>query len=298
MLRSAIIGADAVGVYEDRSQLTGAPLLESLLFHHDLYPRLRCSSRINQDLMGTAAASPLRDLLSGSRVALVCPSALVGWLRGRPEEHWRDQGFAVRLVTGLDDLRDVAGAVGLLGARRAEFDAVLVVGNVAAKPLCSRLARELDVVALDVGEAASRLLHPRYAGGTNPLVFLRAEVNRYLQQMRSDAPYPHSEFEGRLIRPRGGGAIYYVERGALREVLSPSLLRLFDHEPTEVEPGAITLMRRAMPLCAVHEPLTNHYVLLDGKKVPLDLGITTVVVDDLRLDAVPDDDRELNLAGE
>jgi hypothetical protein len=51
-------------------------------------------------------------------------------------------------------------------------------------------------------------------------------------------------------------------------------------------------MRRGAPLCAVHEPLGEPYVLLDGRKVPVDLGIPIVAVDDMALEPLADNDRE------
>jgi hypothetical protein len=167
-LRHAILTADAVGVTEDRSIPTAAPLLEQVLFHYDLYPRLRCSVTVSSDLRAadcatgtTLGPAPLQRLLKGRRVALVWPGGVAGPAGKGHASYRRSHGFDVCWEVGLDDMYELESAFAALAADRGAYDVVLTVGGVPTKVLCSRLARELDVVALDMGRATlDDIVHP------------------------------------------------------------------------------------------------------------------------------------------
>jgi GT2 family glycosyltransferase len=294
-LRHAILTADAVGVTEDRGTPAGAALLEELLFHYDLYPRLRCAATVSSDLRGggsTPSPSPLQRLLKGRRVALVCPSAVAGRAGADHEAYRRSEGFDVRCEVGLDDMDELESAFAALATDRGAYDIVLTVGGVPTKALCSRLARELDVVALDMGWVTlDDIVHPLLDGGHNPLVTLRRDVESYLLKTRAPTstpvPAPHA-LDGRLVRVPGETSVYYIERGTARELLHPGLQRLFDAEPVEIAPTAFLAIPRGTPLCAVHEPLSGPYVLIDGRKLKLELELPVVAIEDLALKAIPD----------
>lgn len=171
-LRQAIIGADAVSVLEDRSRFPGAPLLELLLFHYDLYPRRRCSADVGGVLMGidpvtgiAAGASFLGELVQGRRVAVVGPRTLAPALPSSDRDGAEDHGFDVRVSVGLDDLDEVEPVFQTLAAQRGAFDVVLTTAAVPAKLLCSRLARESGVVALDLGAGLDDVIRRGYRTG-------------------------------------------------------------------------------------------------------------------------------------
>ena len=158
-LRRAIVSADMLGVVTDRESFVGAPLLEAILFHHDLYPASFCPVGIAGGLLG--GAIPLAAALEGRRVALVCAKRLAQWDH---QQHHREAqwalGFDVRRAMGLDGLDELRFVFEGLASDRAEYEVVLASGGVAAKALCGRLARELDLVALDLGSALDELLYP------------------------------------------------------------------------------------------------------------------------------------------
>ncbi len=287
-LRQAIIGADAVGVQTDRDEAAGAPLLERTMFHYDLYPRLRCGPDVARELMAELPA-----LLGDRRVALVCPTVLAGRAgRVARRAHQRELGFDVRLAVGLDDTRRVAFAFAELAARRESFDVVLVAAAVPGVLLCSRLARQLDVVALDLGRALAGVVR---APGDSALVGLAGEVAAYLRGRAFPLADPPHPLEGSLIRPRGEADVFYVERGEARQVVHPGLLALFEHEPAEVEPNLVLALPRGLPLCAVQGPLTAPCVLLDGRRVTVRLAMPVVAVEDPALAELPADERELSI---
>ncbi len=303
MLRRAILAADAVGVIEDRSRVVWTPLLERLLFHYDLYPRLLCSAQVGHRLRGLDPASGfpsgpslLAPMLEGRRVAIVCPKGVRDGGDERHEAHRRACGFDVRLTVGLDDTQELDAAFGALATDRGAYDVVLTVGAVPSKALCVRLARELDVVALDMGWGGlGDIVHPRLDNGRNSLVRLRGEVETYLDAVQAVTPPTAHEFEGKLVQARDGGPIFYIERGLARKLTHPALLSLFDHEPVQVPRAVLITTPCGTPLCAVHEALTQPYVLLDGRKVLVHVGIPTIAVPDMALDPIPVDEREVTL---
>jgi hypothetical protein len=122
---------------------------------------VRCSAQINLALLGIdpatgerAGAGPLGELLTGRRVALVGPSR-----PARPDQG----GFDVRVTAILDDMSELELVTDRLSVQRAEFDAVLSTAAVPGKVLCARLARELGVVALDLGGALEQIPPARVA---------------------------------------------------------------------------------------------------------------------------------------
>ena len=284
-VRNAIIDADAVGVTETRDTFAGAALLEQLLFHLDLYPRLRCSAAINHELLGIdpgtgriGRQAPLVSALAGRPVALAGPTGLVGWAAWQRREHLRRRGLDARLVVGLDGLDEVERALLELGEQRELYDAVLVCGGPAAKSLCARLARELEVVALDIGDALDRELLPRYRPGSAAARAAR-DISRYLRQLSSAPGEPH-ELDGRLVRVPGQPGVWYVERGRARLLVHRALVALFEQAPVEIEAETLASLPEGVPLGVVHERLVGTYLLVDGQKRPVDFALPFAVAND------------------
>jgi GT2 family glycosyltransferase len=170
-IRRAIIDADCVGVVTDRTGWDPASLLERLLFHYDLYPRVRYPAEIVDELLGVDPRSGeggdggrLLELLADRAVAVACP-ADVAEIVNRHGSPRATGARAPRLAVSLDDLADADRALVALAAQRESFDAVLVGAGVAGIRLCTRLARELDVPAIDVGHALDGLLGVRASEG-------------------------------------------------------------------------------------------------------------------------------------
>jgi hypothetical protein len=142
------------------------------------------------------------------------------------------------------------------------------------------------VVALDLGFPLARFLHPGYNQRSARLARARWEVQEYLRGLRAPEPDPRHPLEGRLVRTPGGPTVY-VERGRTRLVEHPALLALFDHEPQVVAAEAVEALPRGAPLAVVHERLTGPFVLLDGRRRAVELGVTLLEVDDLALTEIP-----------
>ena len=174
-IRRAIIDADCVGVVTDRTDGDPASLLERVLFHYDLYPRIRYPAEIVDDLLGVEPASEhgrdggrLLKLLADRPVAVACPADLAKIVNRHASP--RATGVLTpRLAVAVDDLADTDRALLALAAQRESFDAVLVGAGIAGIRLCTRLARELDVPAIDVGHALDGLLGVRASEGAASL---------------------------------------------------------------------------------------------------------------------------------
>ena len=203
---------------------------------------------------GARSDPPLRRLLAGKRVALVCPTAAADWHSASQDSYRRRNGIEVALTVSLDDVRDLESVFDTLAANRGAYDVVLSAATVASKILCARLARELNVVALDLGLGAlDDIVHPRLEAGRNPLVALRADVEAYLRQGDEADGAGEHEFEGRLLYVEEGGPRFYIERGMAREVTHGALLALFDQEPVRVPRGVLL----GTPTGAALSPSTN-----------------------------------------
>lgn len=303
LLREAIIGADAVGVAVSRDVHEAADLLEQVLFHFDLYPPLRCASDINFRLLGIdpqsreeTGGSLLGTRLRGRRVAVVCPAALASSLR--PAELSHRLGYDVGVVTALDDLSEIHTSLLELATYRDRFDVVLVAGDIPAKILCSRLARGLNCVAIDVGHALDERFHALYNRQSASLVATRWSVAAYLREAASEQVGPSHPLDGSLIRVAGTARYFYVERGRARRV-APALRDLFKSPPVDVDSEVVTRLLPGAPVCAVQGNWVGPVALIDGKRVPVGLGTRVVNVDDFQLlrlpvadgsDLVPDGD--------
>ena len=257
---------------------------------------------MSHDLLGvdpatgeSVARPPLLGVLKGRHLAAVCPAALTDLVtreaRDRslrlPEDQVRRDELDVRLAVSLDDMSEIDNVVTALGAQREAYDAVLVLGDLPARLACVQIARELEVAALDLGLPLARFLHPGYNARSAELARRRWELEEYLRRLNTPAPDPPHALEGRLVQS-SAGSIFYVERGQRRLIEHPALLALFDHEPGEVEPEVLNELPRGAPLAVVHERLTAPFVLLDGRKRAIELGITLADLDDFAIRDVPE----------
>ena len=281
--------ADVVGVQERRDLFYCAPLLEHLAFHHDLYPPIRCSSDINFHLIGvepstgaTLGSSPLHALMRDQRLAVVG--------RRGPEAHRRatELDLNISVAVPIESVDQIDEAFKRLASRREDFDAVLLAAGLASRILAPMLARELGVVALDLGHALDRLLNPGYRTAAAPMLKKRWWMTQYVATLNDPAPCPPHQHEGHLVRPSGGKRVFLIERGRLRPLLHREHLSLFDHKPVEVDASVIADLPEGAPICIVRESLTGPYVLVHGRKHRVSPLLEVVQLDDLTLAQVPD----------
>jgi hypothetical protein len=148
-------------------------------------------------------------------------------------------------------------------------------------------------VALDIGHALDRTLHPRHAAVSEQLK-ARKDVIEYLRQTASPPPYPPHELEGQLVRAPYEAAVYYIERGAARPVQHRELLELFDHQPVQIEREVLDRLPRGLPLFAVHERFGGTYLPINGARRPIQLGLLFTVVDDNAFEALQLDARSIH----
>jgi hypothetical protein len=298
-IREAIIDADAVGVTTSTEPFGGARVLEQLLLHFELYPRLRCSAEINYQLFGVdrtqgviVARSLLAPVLGGRALALVGPSTLMSCVDWSRRAQLQQVGIDLRLAVSVDDLRDLPRAVSELSGQRDSYDAVLAATSASAKPLCTRVARDLGVVALDIGRALDRTLCPGY-DAYSPRLVAQRYLRDYLRELAAPPPPPH-ELDGRLIRQPGEAAVYYVERGAARGVPHRELLQLFEDEPIEIDHEAFASLRQGVPLFVVHERSGATYLVIEGTRRSLGLGLPLASQYDATLDVLAEDGRVIH----
>lgn len=274
-LCQAIRDSDAVGLPVSDGQ---PPLaLERVLIDHDLYPRLRFDRERSYELLGfdpdtgrDTGSAPLRDLLDGR------PVAAVGRLAADAQRFADRIGYDVTLAVELDGPSELESAFLELAAERDAFDAVLVAAGSSARLLCARLARECDVVAVDLGYAFDRLLYERNGGMSPAEVEARWAAERYIRESADPPPDPAHPLEGQLIREPGNRAIFLVERAKARRVTHKALLSHLAADVVEVAPELLAELPRGLPLGVVRGRESGQpFVLVGGRRVPLRLGLPT-----------------------
>jgi len=169
-------------------------------------------------------------------------------------------------VQQLDPLRDAFIAI---AAARGDYDAVLVSSPDSGTELCARLARELSVIAIDLGVAFERLLYPSDAAGSE--LAQRWAVDQYAREL--DEPSPPHRHEGGLVRERGTASVFYIERGRARKLTHRRMTELIGGQIAELEPDELASIPRGLPIEAVHDGRMGICLLIDGHRRPLDLGI-------------------------
>lgn len=107
-------------------------------------------------------------LFHGRRIAFVCPPALLGDppRAARGGGRRRGKRLDIALTIALGHMRELDRTFVSLAAQREAYDVVLVAGEVTAQILCSRLARELGVVALDATALATTTSRRTYPAET------------------------------------------------------------------------------------------------------------------------------------
>lgn len=294
-LRDAIVGADAVAVPDRRDSFPFAPLVEQLLFHLDLYPPRLASWNVGYELLGIdpetgrgGGEAPLMALLAGA------PVAVVGPLGPDAARYAPDLGLDVRVVLELTRGSQIERVLGELAAVRDAYDVVLVAAGPPGRVLCSRAARELGAVALDLGHALDRLLYVRHGIVRGVEIAARWQAEQYLREALQPPPDPPHPLEGQLVRVPGERGQYLVERGRARHVTHRLLSAMFGDRPHDVDPGTFAQLLPGMPLAAVHDRRTGLHLLLGGRRVPLRMGIRAAAVDDLPLQALPVEEAALD----
>lgn len=250
--------------------------------------------------MRIALRGPVQELLHERPVAVVAPEALLDSVR---QGHRQGAGLHVAVAAGLDDLSEVDRVLSVLAAQRESYDAVLIGAMVPGKILAARLARELGVVALEFGITLGQLLHPRFGRATVPVATARWEARRYLELIASGgaagggAALGEHPLNGRLVRVAGRRGAFYVERGTARPVARYELLADRVGPAIEVSDEDLDALPRGPRVLIVHERLTGPYVLLDGRCIPVDVGLDVVEVGDLALAVLPEDPGRLAWEG-
>jgi hypothetical protein len=198
-------------------------------------------------------------------------------------------GFDVRLV--IDPTGQIEETFIELAAARDVYDAVLVDADGDAPVLCSRLARELGVVALDIGAALRRLLYP--PGLTQTEFDARWLIDLYVRQAAEPPPADPHRLEGRLVRERGTAAVFYIERGRARWITHRDILGLVEGDVAELEPGELAAIPPGLRVGVVHDGQAGIYVLIDGHKLPVNLGLPVAPIDSQALSRLPLAERPL-----
>lgn len=287
VVRRAVLDADAVRVPTRRDAAVCAPLLEQVLFHLDLYPRALCGLDIGCALLGFDAVSgeqlergPLREVLDGRRVAVVGPLAhdALRWAA--------DIGIDVTVAIGHAGSGSAQSVVDALAKAAGACDVALTGGGPYAAELCTRAARELGLVALDVGHALERLLYVRHGFRDGRDVAEQWAVERYLRATAEPPPDEPHPLEGKLVQAEGTAGVYLVERGLARALRHRELLALFDQSVERLAAEEVEALPRGLALGAIYDRRRGPQLLIGGQLVGLDFGVPFHAVDRVGLEGV------------
>jgi hypothetical protein len=207
------------------------------------------------------ARSPLLELLRHRPLAAAGRAAEAAFTAQR--------AIGLEITVAIQQLDPLEEAFIALAAARGDYDAVLVSSADSGPELCARLARELNVVAIDLGIAFERLLYPSDA--TRSELEQRWAVDLYAREL--DEPTPPHRHEGRLVRERGTTSVFYIERGRARELTHPRMIGLIGGEVADLERDELAAISLGLPIDAVHDGRLGICLLIDGHRRPLDLGI-------------------------
>lgn len=286
-LRRAIIDADVVGLTPNREAFHCAPLLERLFEELFIFPERTCSAFLNWEILGVdretgekRASDQLSPLLRDKKVAVVGRIAA----RIGQNSEW-PIGTLVHTDT-CEGFSDVERVLSGLSAKAGEIDVVLAAAGVPAVELCSRAARELNLVALDMGHALNWILDHSFSELT-----LHAEKARWrLERYSAETPVT----EGRFISGEDA-ALYYEEDDVLRP--AHNLLRHVDIErPYRTKPvDEIFGQRWGLELSMFVDEFGRVFVPIDGKKIRVDVPFRIFATHARLLDKLPTDDAILTL---
>jgi len=293
-LITAVRQADIVGLSPNRDVFHCADLLELLFNHFHTYPKSLCSAYVNWELAGLNRDTgvvenpdpPLYKLLKGKRVAVV----------GRMAEALLRSGsrigFDVSVHCGLEGAEEIEQTVEFLTENREKFDVLLASAGVPAVVLCSRIARHLNCVAIDFGHTLNRILNANFSEKTLGIEKEKWRIEQYIKQHKQSsfsdtAPHP---LAGRICRTEKGH-YYYIERNIRRYIPNLALVDYLQCERLNVRTEDIQSLPLGAPMCIVQERLGSPYLLKDGRKIPVKLGLRFFEVADGLLDALPLEDR-------
>jgi len=163
LLLKAIQEADIVGLSDDRSVPLCAPLIEKILEKHNINLDYICHARINWHLHG-GGSGPLYDLLKGKRVIIV------GRLAQEAAPKMKQLGLKIVGTYPLEGINRLNSSYSRIHKDRRNFDVAIVSAGIPAVPLCVKLAKECNKVAIDFGHSINDLLQPgfnvKYLGET------------------------------------------------------------------------------------------------------------------------------------
>ena len=147
--------ADIVGLSDNRNVFLCAPLLEKILQTYQINPPFICNARINWDLHDRGKG-PLYKLLKGKRVLLV------GRLAKEASPKMKALGVNIVKTISLEGYQQLPIVYNNIKSFYKFFDVALVAAGIPAVPLCVRISKELNKVAIDFGHAINELLIPGF----------------------------------------------------------------------------------------------------------------------------------------
>lgn len=154
-LIKSLILADIVGLSNNREVHLCAPLLEKILLSNDINLPFICNARINWELH-SGGKGPLYPLLKGKRVLLV------GRLAKTAAPKMMELGINVSRTLSLEGYNQLPTVFNNIKRFSNQFDVVIVSAGIPSVPLCVRIAKELNKVAIDFGHAVNDILMPGF----------------------------------------------------------------------------------------------------------------------------------------
>lgn len=154
-LVKSLLLADIVGLSDNREVNLCAPLLEKILLRNNINLPFICNARINWQLHG-GGRGPLYPLLRGKRVLLV------GRLAKSAAPKMLELGVNVTKTLNLEGYNQLPSVYNNVQRYSRQFDVALVAAGIPAVPLCVRMAKELNKVAIDFGHAINDILMPGF----------------------------------------------------------------------------------------------------------------------------------------
>lgn len=286
-LLDAIRSADIVGITPERGVEYCAPLLEKLFSHFNVAPRAICSAFINWDLIDVdrdvgrrngIGPTPMSRLTVGRRVAVV------GRLAAEADRRQGELGWDVTVATGLEGFDDIDRVFGLLQDRRDDFDILLAAAGIPAVVLAVRVAHELERVAIDFGHSLNYLLNPNFSEKTLINKKYRYRLENYLTGRDDDRP--GSPLDGSFCRSERG-VVFYVESGRKRHVRSQRLLDALSAKVVNVSGTDLSQLDDSVPLALAYDELLGVFLVKDGTRIPVELGVPVIDTTGLDLGGLP-----------
>ncbi len=147
--------ADIVGLSDNSDVFLCGPLLEQIIKRDRLVLPFICNARINWDLHD-GGRGPLYRLLKGKRVLVV------GRLAQQALPRMRRLGLTVVKALSLEGYNQLHPVYNAIKSYSRSFDVALVAAGIPAVPLCVRIAKECNKVAIDFGHAINEVVAPGF----------------------------------------------------------------------------------------------------------------------------------------